>query len=66
MRADSAAPCHVDKPGGAISGISMSLSVSGLVTRPMLINMFIGPSGLEYPSRFFARDYAGNLLEFSV
>lgn len=41
MRADSAAPCHVDKPGGAISGISMSLSVSGLVTRPMLINMFI-------------------------
>jgi hypothetical protein len=22
--------------------------------------------GVEYPSRFFARDYAGNRLEFSV
>ncbi|EYE96195.1 putative glyoxalase family protein [Aspergillus ruber CBS 135680] len=25
-----------------------------------------GPSGFEYPNRFFARDFAGNLLEFSV
>ncbi|KAL4913879.1 hypothetical protein BDW62DRAFT_205141 [Aspergillus aurantiobrunneus] len=25
-----------------------------------------GTKGVEYPSRFFARDYAGNRLEFSV
>ncbi|KAL4792406.1 hypothetical protein BDV19DRAFT_368789 [Aspergillus venezuelensis] len=25
-----------------------------------------GTKGVEYPSRFFARDYAGNNLEFSV
>jgi catechol 2,3-dioxygenase-like lactoylglutathione lyase family enzyme len=25
-----------------------------------------GAQGSEYPNRFFARDYAGNLLEFSV
>jgi hypothetical protein len=25
-----------------------------------------GAKGVEYPSRFFARDYAGNRLEFSL
>ncbi|CZT25524.1 related to glyoxalase family protein [Ramularia collo-cygni] len=25
-----------------------------------------GSQGIEYPSRFFARDYAGNRLEFSL
>ncbi|KAJ5204227.1 uncharacterized protein N7498_005106 [Penicillium cinerascens] len=25
-----------------------------------------GPKGKEYPERFFARDYAGNLLEFTI
>lgn len=26
----------------------------------------LGSKGVEYPKRFFARDYAGNRLEFSV
>jgi hypothetical protein len=25
-----------------------------------------GAKGVEYPQRFFARDYAGNRLEFSL
>lgn len=25
-----------------------------------------GAKGVEYPTRFFARDYAGNRLEFSL
>jgi len=25
-----------------------------------------GSKGVEYPTRFFARDYAGNRLEFSL
>jgi hypothetical protein len=25
-----------------------------------------GAEGVEYPTRFFARDFAGNRLEFSV
>ena len=25
-----------------------------------------GAKGVEYPKRFFARDYAGNRLEFSL
>jgi hypothetical protein len=25
-----------------------------------------GDQGIEYPKRFFARDYAGNRLEFSL
>lgn len=26
----------------------------------------LGAEGLEYPTRFFVRDYAGNRLEFTV
>jgi hypothetical protein len=26
----------------------------------------VGEKGAEYPTRFFARDYAGNRLEFSL
>jgi len=26
----------------------------------------VGAKGVEYPTRFFARDYAGNRLEFSL
>jgi hypothetical protein len=26
----------------------------------------VGEKGVEYPTRFFARDYAGNRLEFSL
>ena len=26
----------------------------------------LGAKGVEYPTRFFARDYAGNRLEFSL
>lgn len=28
--------------------------------------MELTAQGVEYPSRFFCRDYAGNRLEFSV
>jgi hypothetical protein len=27
---------------------------------------YIGEKSVEYPKRFFARDYAGNRLEFSL
>ncbi|RAH47553.1 putative glyoxalase family protein [Aspergillus brunneoviolaceus CBS 621.78] len=30
------------------------------------LGMCSGPTGEEYPRRFFARDFAGNRLEFSV
>lgn len=29
-------------------------------------NAVVGHQGVEYPKRFFARDYAGNRLEFSL
>lgn len=29
-------------------------------------NEIVGAKGVEYPTRFFARDYAGNRLEFSL
>lgn len=31
-----------------------------------MTNEYIGAQGVEYPKRFFARDYAGNRLEFSL
>jgi hypothetical protein len=31
-----------------------------------LLLMEKGDQGAEYPQRFFARDYAGNRLEFSL
>jgi hypothetical protein len=32
----------------------------------MLIGGGVGAKGVEYPKRYFARDYAGNRLEFSL
>lgn len=29
-------------------------------------NVVAGEKGVEYPQRFFARDFAGNRLEFSL
>jgi hypothetical protein len=31
-----------------------------------LLMLYLGAKGVEYPNRFFARDYAGNRLEFSL
>lgn len=32
----------------------------------LCINVLTGAKGVEYPTRFFARDFAGNRLEFSL
>lgn len=32
----------------------------------ILIMYLAGSKGKEYPERFFARDYAGNCLEFTI
>lgn len=51
-----------DKPGEVDSGdfrfISKDLDAHA--------DLVVGTQGKEYPTRFFARDYAGNLLEFST
>ena len=31
-----------------------------------MLMVAVGDQGAEYPQRFFARDYAGNRLEFSI
>ena len=39
----------------------------GCVNAKMSADMTgLGAKGVEYPKRFFARDYAGNGLEFSL
>ncbi|RMY08971.1 hypothetical protein D0867_08865 [Hortaea werneckii] len=57
-----AAPQEADRPGDKDSGRCprpMCCFVLGLTDGA-------GAQGVEYPSRFFARDYAGNRLEFSL
>lgn len=56
---------HVDKPGEVISG-QLGSYADDRFKCILQADDDLGPSGIEYPSRFFARDYAGNLLEFSV
>lgn len=49
-----------DEPGKMNSG-----KWSGDQVR-FYVDELSGTQGKEYPTRFFARDYAGNLLEFSL
>jgi hypothetical protein len=57
VRADEASPKEADQPGEEDSGTAGVAKGS---------NMYLGAKGVEYPKRFFARDYAGNRLEFSL
>ena len=68
------APKAADKPGEVNSG---TLKTSGLLRDAALhipshrktgglLTSHTGPKGVEYTQRFFARDYAGNRLEFSL
>lgn len=61
-------PMAADKPGEADSGMYPFLSQSGvdLGLRKAGTDLLSGAKGVEYPKRFFARDYAGNRLEFSL
>ena len=65
-----AAPLEADRPGGVASGelvflqsIVLTMVIGNLLTFLCLLS---GDQGVEYPKRFFARDYAGNRLEFSL
>ena len=44
--------------------IDVSLSRENEVADSLLVA--VGAKGVEYPQRFFARDFAGNRLEFSL
>jgi hypothetical protein len=39
---------------------------SGLLADALWLIFVLGAKGVEYPQRFFARDFAGNRLEFSL
>lgn len=59
------APLQADKPGDVNSGeqtTNLLVIVLLLIRSPQTL----GAQGKEYPTRFFARDYAGNRLEFSL
>ena len=62
LRGGPAAPLQADKPGES-SGEAGTILV-GYET--FTDHRIVGAKGVEYPSRFFARDYAGNRLEFSL
>ena len=62
QRGNESAPQEADKPGAENSGKSKLLIDCGLA----LAKACEGAKGAEYPQRFFARDYAGNRLEFSI
>lgn len=59
----AAAPKEADKPGEADSG---TLQTQKLAAHECAYRDELGSKGVEYPQRFFARDYAGNRLEFSL
>lgn len=44
--------------------IQVSLTQTGSTTSELIL--LSGDKGIEYPKRFFARDFAGNRLEFSL
>jgi hypothetical protein len=71
QRGGESAPLEADKPGEESSGESQAFnSVNKRVWREMMADWWIfassGAKGVEYPQRFFARDFAGNRLEFSL
>ncbi|CAL3969067.1 unnamed protein product [Diplocarpon coronariae] len=73
-RGGEAAPTEADEPGeessagelcgGEDEGIPKDWSVKRI--KLLSPDCKLGSKGVEYPTRFFARDYAGNRLEFSL
>ena len=67
-----AAPLEADRPGEENSGMfssSRRAIVLGTASRRTTVcsaDRKTGSKGVEYPQRFFARDFAGNRLEFSL
>jgi hypothetical protein len=55
----SSAAMECDEPGQENSGSKVS-------SLAPLISKLIRWQGVEYPTRFFVRDFAGNRLEFAV
>ena len=45
--------------------LGFNLRMGGILSR-LLMELYVGDQGVEYPKRFFARDFAGNRLEFSL
>jgi hypothetical protein len=64
MKGGEGAPKEADKPGEQSSGVYFR-AVRGHL-EDWFADLMAGAQGVEYPSRFFARDYAGNRLEFSL
>jgi hypothetical protein len=73
-RGGASAPVMADKPGGPSSGMSMhdineqsdiKLHGRDLITDAKMFGG-LGAVASDIPKRFFARDYAGNRLEFSL
>ncbi|KAK4161889.1 hypothetical protein QBC43DRAFT_216777 [Cladorrhinum sp. PSN259] len=50
--------------GGGEEEVVVVLGAPSACDEPGAVNS--GAQGLEYPTRFFARDYAGNRLEFTL
>lgn len=65
VRGGAAAPMAADKPGDVNSG-KRFLSYILRTAYDYLLITDIGAQGKEYPTRFFARDFAGNQLEFTI
>lgn len=72
QRGDASAPRTADKPGGENSGERGLFSLFTLLSPRQCVLKVCGltaPKGSKspgFPPRFFARDYAGNRLEFSL
>jgi hypothetical protein len=66
VRGGPAAPLTADKPGEVDSGQLFSFQKPPGQYNDYLSFLIVGTKGKEYPTRFFARDYAGNRLEFSL
>ncbi|KAK7885194.1 hypothetical protein LTR67_010685 [Exophiala xenobiotica] len=67
VRGGAAAPQAADRPGirKAVRGAT-TLQLDWKLSPLVLGLSHVGAKGVEYPQRFFARDYAGNRLEFSL
>ena len=68
-KGEKGSPKAADKPGEENSGTLTRFCLSGPVHLPRSLTDRLpcsGSKGVEYPQRFFARDYAGNRLEFSL
>jgi hypothetical protein len=60
LEGGAAAALDCDEPGGENSGSKVYAASS------LHVWAHADAQGVEYPTRFFARDFAGNRLEFAV